>query len=161
MKTRVLVFGLLALLLAGWLAWSYAWPHTVLSEGPMTYSQAQADCPLALPLSAANIRVATYRYMTESTVYIKFNAPLEDCQLLARQLLPNVAPQTLKVAATQKDDLPPPEVSKHFTLEQLAWFDAYSVTAGLRYAAADGRVVVIAVPADKAPLATFYYRQGE
>ena len=161
MKTRVLIFGLMALLLAGWLAWSYAWPHTVLSEGPLTLSEAQASCPIALPRSAVNIRLATYRQKTDATTYIKFSAPLEDCQSLARQLLPGVAPQTLKVVATRPDDLPPQEISKHFTLAELAWFDAYSVTDGLRYAGPDGPVVVIAMPTDKVPMATFYYRQGD
>ena len=66
------------------------------------------------------------------------------------------------MAATQRDLLPPPEFSRHFTLEQLAWFDAFGVTDGQRYAAPDGRMVVIGTPPQgSAELPTFYYRQGD
>jgi len=76
MRNRNIILGILAVLLAGWLIWSYVVPHTTLSEGPMTYTEAQPHSPIPLPPSAENIRVATYRHMATSVAFIKLQAPL-------------------------------------------------------------------------------------
>jgi len=167
MRNRNIILGILAVLLAGWLIWSYVVPHTTLSEGPMTYTEAQPHSPIPLPPSAENIRVATYRHMATSVAFIKLQAPLTDCRNLALRLLPGATPEKIKFAATQPSDYPPPASSPRFTTGQLDWFDSNRVSDGERYISSDRRVVIVisimsnddrSLPPS---MGTLYYRQDE
>ena len=95
MIRRVIIISILALVALAWLGWSYALPHTTLSEGPMPYSQAQSYSPITLPPAASNIRVARLPPLDPIRHLHHFEAPLTDCRSLAHQLLPGSTSESI------------------------------------------------------------------
>lgn len=120
-KTSALTWAvlLLILLLAGWAAWDLLALHVIEPGGPVSISEAEAFGHFSIPPTATQIRIAGYRQWLQYERYIRFEAPVADCEntassILAGEALTPVGAEELSFVVTTVR----PSVFRDFS-----WFD--------------------------------------
>ncbi len=148
-----LVVLILLLILIVWAVWQFLFPHGYESPGPLTLAQAQSHCPIALPASAVNIRIATYSHAVQFVQYVRFEAPVADCSAHAKSLLPGAAESRFDASAA---GFGPPFNPGAF--RDLTPFDWRGIKNGVQYGTGGPSEPCIRIDLDRG---VFYYQMTD
>jgi len=106
------------------LAWSMFIPHRYECKGPMSREVASRKSPIDLPDSAENVYVATYNHWQAYANYVRFNAPLAECESFAANLVGD------KTDFTTITSNAPPRWNYVGFKAGLGWFDIQNIKKG-------------------------------
>ncbi|MEI8195515.1 MAG: hypothetical protein WCI73_06375 [Phycisphaerae bacterium] len=146
-KASWLVRGLVCTF-AGFIVWQLGFSHTYESGRPLTYAEARRHSPISLPPSARNIWIAKHRQWVGFEEYVRFEAPLAECEAFAESLLQNE-----KLAPVDLTDQEPRHPISPKGIHDLSWFDLAKVKNGLRN---DGNMTLKQIYIDR-DRGVFYY----
>ena len=119
------VLLLVALIVAAWGAWEFVLPHRYESGAPLTRMEALRHSPIDLPATAHDIHIATYRHWIQRVHYVRFEAPVHDCEAAAARMMPG-AP----LLPFTGDPFAPRAFNPGSVFKDLSWFAPDSITNG-------------------------------